>query len=196
MNSLKHRTLPLSLTMVLTAALLLSVAPPASAGGLGFHFGAGFQIGPVNFHIAFGGHDHHRRGYYYKTSHHLKYRGARCNDRCFRQDRHYYHDTRCPLLSAHFRHYRVHPGAIFEHYAPHYSSQYPGYDNGYYDDDYRHDRYEKRRGRGYYNDDYDDRSYRRHDRYDDRGRYDRRHDRRRHRHDESCGGWRHRSYDD
>lgn len=164
------RTLPSGAAVAALTTLLLvlpAAAAPARAGHSGWSVGAGFHIGGVQFSLAFGGHDHHRPGYYYRTDHRLRYRGHRCTDRCFRDGGYAYHAPSCSLVAAHFDHHRVAPVVLFDRYAP------PPVWRGHYYEDHRppyrydrHDRYDR------------EHRYDRYDRFDRHDRYDRRHDRR------------------
>ena len=183
-QTLSSRPLRRGAAVAALATLLLvlpATAAPARAGHSGWSIGAGFHIGGVHFSLAFGGHGHHRPGYYYRTDHPLRYRGHRCSDRCFRARGHVYHHPGCSLVTAHFHHYRVPPVAIFDRYAPppvwrghHYRDVRPPYRyHGYYDHD-RYDRWHDRRDR--YHDRRERYSERRHDRRDRHyDRHDRRH---------------------
>jgi len=160
---------------LLCVALLLTLAPPASADhGNDWYVGAGFRIGGIFFNIVLGGRGYDRPHYYYRTRDRLDYPGYRCTSACFRQDRYSYHAPNCPVAGHHLDRYHQDPYEVFDRYAPYYGDR----------DDYGYrDRYDGRRDDGRYYDDrrYDDRRYdgRYYDRH--RGTWRDRHHRRPHR---------------
>jgi hypothetical protein len=127
--------------------VLLVAAGPARADHREWSIGAGFELGGVFFHLAFGAHDHHSPDYYYRTSRTIRVRGHHCSDLCFRDGRTVAHHQSCPVLGAYLSHHRVRPVVLFDRYAPppvwrghHYESASP-WRNHRYDDRYRrHDR--------------------------------------------------------
>jgi hypothetical protein len=155
------------MTAVLVVMTLLApgLVPPAAASNAWISIGSVFRIGAAHVAIALGSPFGYEPAYYYRYDQPIHYSGYRCSRYCFHEGAYDYHHESCPLVAAHFSHYRVDPRWAFDNYAPRYS----GYD-GRYRDGYGYDRYGDR---------YDRRGYDRYDRYDDRGRYDRydRHDR-------------------
>lgn len=99
-------------------AVLLVAAGPARADHREWSIGAGFDIGGIFFHLAFGAHDHHAPSYYYRTSHTIRVRGHHCSDLCFREGRTAYHHPSCPLVGAYFGGYQARPAFLFDRYAP------------------------------------------------------------------------------
>lgn len=152
------------MTVVLAGMTLLApgLILPAAASQSWLSIGTVFRVGAAHIAIALGSPFGYEPAYYYRYDEPIRYSGYRCSRYCFHEGRYDYHHESCPLVAAHFSHYRVDPRWAFDNYAP----RYDGYDGRYRDDGYGYgDRY----GR------YDDRyGYDRHDRYDrDYGRYDR-----------------------
>lgn len=185
------------LTAVLVSATMLApgLTPPAQASHEWLSIGAVFRVGAAHIAFALGRPSYgYEPAYYYRYDRPIRYRGHSCSRSCFHDAGYDYHHESCPLVAAHFSHYRVDPRRAFDRYAPRYSGHYRGggRDYGYRD---RYDRYD-RHGR-YDRYDRDDRryrgrdSYRRHDRYDrhDRDYRDRGHRGRGrgHRHHDGCG---------
>ena len=176
------------LAVVASLGVLLLVLPvfaaPARADHSHWSIGAGFHVGNVHFRLAFGGHDHHRPGYYYRTDHRLRYRGHRCSDRCFRAAGSVYHHPSCSLVAAHFDHHHVAPVFLFDRYAPPpvwRGRYYDGHRFGspyVYDGHRRHHRHPRVHHDRHHRDHrYDhDRHHRSYDRHDRRHWKDRRHD--------------------
>lgn len=152
-----------------TAGLMFlapTLAAPAEARSL-WSVGAGFEVGPIAFTLAFGAHGRYRPVYYWRTSQALSYRGVRCSERCFTNRGHHHHFESCPLVRHHLRVHRSSAADLFHSYAPR-----PVWEGR---------RYEASSPYG------DERSWR--DRHDGRHHESRRHDRhqgRRHRHQSSC----------
>lgn len=172
------------MTAVLAGMTLLSpgLVPQARASHDWLSIGTVFRIGAAHVAIALGrpifGYE---PAYYYRYDQPIHYSGYRCSRYCFHEGGYDYHHESCPLVAAHFSHYRVDPRWAFDNYAPRYSGygygdRYDRYGSDRYDRYDRHDRYDR---------DYD--RYDRYDRDDDyyRGRRD---DRGRgHRHYKGCG---------
>ena len=188
----------LLMTAVLAGATLLSpvLTPQAQASHDWLSIGTIFRVGAAHIAIALGRPFGYEPAYYYRYDQPISYRGHSCSRQCFHDGGYYYHHESCPVVSAHFSHYRVDPRWAFDRYAPRYS----GYDGRYRDRDYgysdRYDRYDRSDRYGRYDDRYDRRDrydrYDRHDRYDrydrdDRYRDDHRSRRRAHRHYDGCG---------
>ncbi len=169
----------LLMTAVLAGTMMLSpgLTPQARASYDWLSIGTVFRIGAAHVAIALGSPFGYEPAYYYRYDEPISYRGHRCSRYCYHDAGYTYHHESCPLVAAHFSHYRVDRRWAFDRYAPRYS----GYDGRYRDDD-RYDAY-RDHGDSRYRDRYrSDRSDRR-DRY--RGRRDR--DYGRHRHYDGCG---------
>lgn len=187
----------LLMTAVLASTMMLSpgLTPQARASHDWLSIGTVFRIGAAHIAIALGSPFGYEPSYYYRYNQPISYRGHRCGRSCFHDAGYSYHHESCPVVAAHFSHYRVDRRWAFDRYAPRYSyrDRYDRHDR--YDD--RHDRYDRydrddrysRRDR-YDRDDRHDR-HDRYDRYDRRDRYDRddryRDRRRAHRHYDGCG---------
>lgn len=163
--------------------VLLVAAGPARADHRDWSIGAGFDLGGVFFHLAFGARDHHSPDYYYRTDRTIRVRGHHCSDLCFRDGRTVVHHQSCPLVGAYLGLHQVPPVLLFDRYAP------PPVWRGHNDrsaSPWRTHRYHDRHDRRYRSERYDrDRStdryrrFRRDDRYDHDDWRDRRwHDRR------------------
>ncbi len=199
------RKMLLIATLVGATLFVPGLTPEAQASHRWSAIGGAFQIGAAHISFVFG-HSPYGYGpaYYYRYDRPIRYRGHDCSRHCFHDAGYYYHHDSCPLVVAHFGHYRVDPYWAFDRYAPRVGGYGGSYGN--YDRHDRHDRYDRndrydRHDRDRYDrhDRYDRRD--RYDRYDRRGRYDRndrydddrhdrRHDRRRrghHRHYKGCG---------
>lgn len=181
----------LLMTAFLAGVTLLSpvLSPPAQASHDWLSIGTVFRIGAAHVAIALGRPFGYEPAYYYRYDQPIRYSGYRCSRYCFHEGGYDYHHESCPLVAAHFSHYRVDPRWAFDNYAPHYDGRYRDDGYGYRD---RYDRY------GYDRYDRHDRDYGRYDRYDGYDRYDRydrddhyrgrRDDRGRgHRHYKGCG---------
>jgi hypothetical protein len=172
------RKMLLSAVLAGTTLFVPGLIPQARADHEWFSIGSVFRVGAAHIAIAFGRPFGYQPAYYYRYDRPISYRGHSCSRQCFRDSGYYYHHESCPLVGAHFSHYRTDPYYVFDRYAPRHDGYRDDHDyGGRYDD--RYDRYD-RRGR------YDDR-YDRHDRHD---RYDRRGHRGRgrgHRHYDGCG---------
>jgi hypothetical protein len=185
------------MTAVLASATMLApgLSPQAQASHDWFEIGAVFRVGAAHIAFALGRpFGYYEPAYYYRYDQPIRYRGHSCSRQCFHDAGYYYHHESCPVVAAHFSHYRVDRRWAFDRYAPRYSygGGYDRYDHGYrdrydrYDDHGRYDRYDDhryRRGDSY-------RRYDRYDRYDDRYDRGRGHSRGRgrgHRHHEGCG---------
>jgi hypothetical protein len=164
----------LLMTTVLAGMTLFTpgLTRPAHASHDWLEIGAVFQVGAAHIAFAFGRPSYgYEPAYYYRYDQPIRYRDHRCSQYCFHEAGYTYHHESCPLVAAHFSHYRIDPYWAYERYAPRYGGYYLGRDYRYrggYDRDryarpsYGHDSYRSH-----------DR-YERHDRYDDRnGRYDR-----------------------
>jgi hypothetical protein len=197
----------LLMSAVLAGVTMLSpgLSPEARASHDWLSIGAVFRVGAAHIAFALGRPSYgYEPAYYYRYAEPIHYRGHSCSRSCFHDAGYTYHHESCPVVAAHFSHYRVDPHWAFDRYAPRYSGydRYDGYNRGggygydEYDRGYRdryddHDRYGHRSGY-----DRDDR-YRGHDRYDRYDRNDRndRYDRDRghrgrgrgHRHYKGCG---------
>lgn len=184
------RKVLMTAVLVGVTAFAPGLSPQAQASPDWLSIGTVFRVGAAHIAFAFGHASYgYEPAYYYRYDQPIRYRGHSCSRSCFHDAGYYYHHESCPVVAAHFSHYRVDPRWAYDRYAPRYRGQYRG-DYGYRDRYDRHDRY----GR-YDRDDRYDRSYRyrgrdsyrRHDRYD---RYD--DDRHRgrgrgHRHHRGCG---------
>lgn len=182
----------LLMTAVLAGVTMLSpgLSPQARASHDWLSIGTVFRVGAAHIAFALGRPFGYEPAYYYRYDQPVRYRGHSCSRSCFHDAGYYYHHESCPVVAAHFSHYRVDPRWAFDRYAPRYS----GYDGRYRDRDYgyrdRYDRYDRydRDHRYDRHDRYDrDDRYRRHGRYD---RYDRHRSHRRgrdHRHYDGCG---------
>lgn len=186
------------MTAVLASAAMFApgLTPQAQASHDWLSIGAVFRVGAAHVAFALGRPFGYEPAYYYRYDRPIRYRGHSCNRYCFHDAGYDYHHESCPLVAAHFSHYRVDRRWAFDRYAPHYDGGYGGhYRDGYRDHDYG---YRDRHGRYDRYDRYDDRpryrgrdSYRRHDRYD-RYDYDDRYRGHRgrgrgHRHHKGCG---------
>ena len=112
------------------------------------------QIGGV--HISVGVHSQYagrygvHPGYYYRTTHRLKYRKHRCGEYCYRRSDYDYHHESCPLLGAHVEYYGAPPAC----YGPQSwgrgnGYRYEGYGYSYRDRGHGHGRrHRHNRGRG------------------------------------------------
>ncbi len=183
----------LLMTAVLAGVTMLSpsLSPQARASHDWLSIGTVFRVGAAHIAFALGRPFGYEPAYYYRYNQPIRYRGHRCSRSCFHDAGYDYHHESCPVVAAHFSHYRVDPRWAFDRYAPRYS----GYDGRYRDGD----RYGDYGYRDRYDDRYDRRSdrydrYDRSDRYDRRDRYDRddryrdhRGRRRSHRHHDGCG---------
>ena len=177
------------------------LSPQAQASHEWLSIGTVFRVGAAHIAFALGRPFGYEPAYYYRYDQPIRYRGHSCSRDCFHDAGYDYHHESCPLVAAHFSHYRVDRRGAFDRYAPRYSGHYGGgRDDGYRDRDDRYDRYDRHdrydRDSRYRRGD----SYRGHDRYDRRDRYDR-HDRydrddryrghrgrgRGHRHHDGCG---------
>src|SRR5688572_12891987 len=161
---------------VLVGATLFApgLVPEARAYHDWLAVGAGFRVGAAHISFVFGRPSFlYAPAYYYRYDRPIRYSGHRCNRYCFHDAGHYYHHESCPLVSAHFSHYRVDPYWAFDRYAPRHDG-YRDYDR-YSDYGYRDHRgdygYDSYRGRDRHYDRYDSR--RDYDRYDRRRGYDR-----------------------
>lgn len=174
------------------------LTPEARASHQWSAIGTAFRVGAAHIAFVFG-HSIHGYGpaYFYRYDRPVHYRGHACSRQCFHDaGYYYYHHDSCPLVAAHFGHYRVDPRWAFDRYAPRHGAYggddrddyYRGDHRGDYGYDDRHDRYDRddRYDRHDRYDRYD--RYDRRDRYDDRYRDDRRHGRRGrgHRHHSGC----------
>lgn len=180
------------------------LVPAAQASHDWFAIGTAFRIGAAHISFVFGAPSYgYAPAYYYRYDRPIQYRGHQCSRSCFHDAGYYYHHQSCPLVAAHFSHYRIDPYSVYNRYAPRYDGyggqSYGDGDYGYRDND-RGGYYDGYRDRDRSYDRYDDRSrrhrsdsYRRHDRDDRHDRYDGRHDRDRgrqgrgHRHHRGCG---------
>jgi hypothetical protein len=144
----------------------LVAAFPAEAGHRDWVLGSLFRIGSMSFQLVFRDFDRGRPIYFYRTGGHFRESRYRCNDRCFREDDHYFHDAYCPRLLSHFDDQGYNPYSVFERYSPRPNRHS---DREYYDDR------DRRGGRSEWRD----------DRWDDSWRW-RHYQRRHHRHDNSC----------
>ena len=196
----------LLMTAVLAGVTMLSpgLSPQARASHDWLSIGTVFRVGAAHIAFALGRPFGYEPAYYYRYDQPVHYRGHSCSRSCFHDAGYYYHHESCPLVAAHFSHYRVDPRRAFDRYAPRYSGydRYDRYDRhdrrDRYDRSDRYDRYDRndRYGRHDRCDRHDrdryDRSdrYDRHDRYDRDDRYRSRRDRDRrhsHRHYDGCG---------
>jgi hypothetical protein len=169
----------LLLTAVLAGSTLLSpgLSSHAQASHDWLSIGTVFRVGAAHIAIALGRPFGYEPAYYYRYDQPIRYRGHSCGRSCFHDAGYTYHHESCPVVAAHFSHYRVDPRWAFDRYAPRNSSRYDRYD--------RSDRYDRRDRYGR-----SDRYDRRHDRYDRDDRYRGRRDRdrgRSHRHYDGCG---------
>jgi len=184
-----------AIVVVALLAFLLVAAVPVRADHREWSIGAGFDIGGIFFHLAFGAHDYHTPHYYYRTSDTIRARGHHCSELCFRDGRTVYHHQSCPLVGAYLSSYQVRPVLLFDRYAPppvwrghHYESAFPWRTHRYddrFDRSYRYERHDRDRSADrserFWRDDRTDRDHwrdhRRHERRD-RSRRDRGHHRR------------------
>jgi hypothetical protein len=161
---------------ILGGAMLVApgLTTPARASHDWFSIGTAFRVGAAHISFVFGRPSFlYAPAYYYRYDRPIRYHGHRCSRYCFHDAGYYYHHDSCPLVGAHFSHYRVDPYWAFDRYAPRYDG-YGHYDR--YGDYGRHGDYgyyDGYRGRDRYSDRYD-----RYDRYGSRRGYDR-YDRRR-----------------
>ena len=175
------------LIAVLGGAMFVApgLTPPARASHDWLSIGNAFRVGAAHISFVFGRPSFlNAPAYYYRYDRPIRYPGHRCGRYCFHDAGYYYHHESCPLVGAHFSHYRVDPYQAFDRYAPRYDGYGRGYDDYDHRDDYGY--YDRHGDYGY--DDYRgrDRYYDRDDRYDrDRGHRGR--GRGHHKHHRGCG---------